>query len=654
MKKYPNLGKPITIRGTTYRNRIFTTPTGLTYPDEYSGAPDFKTVLFYEKKARGGAAAVTYGETPVNDVDAIRRPNVDVLRPDFSRMILPNKDWVKFTDAITRHGAVASIQLAHAGQFAEPIFNPKRGQVIGPVSYVKENGTPVKAMDETDMERIANDFAEAALCAKTAGFGQVMIQCCHGWLLAQFLSPVWNKRTDKYGGSIENRAKFPLQVLRAVREKIGDRMVIEIRISGDEHQEGGWSLEDCISFCKMAEQYVDIIQVSSGDYHNSEHYCFSSILMPHFCNVPVAKAIKESGVKAAVSAVGAIDDPKEMERLIADGILDFVAIGRGALADSDLPKKILQGKEEDIRPCVRCTDCMHRIYDGFYACNVNPTTGQEAYLLCTPQNVEKKKVLVVGGGPGGMQAAITAKDRGHEVILVEKKDRLGGTLLFTDYDCHKMDLKRFKDYLERQVYKKGIEVRLNTEADTELLNEIQPDDIIVAAGATPRVLNVPGVEHAYHATAAYYQPEKVGNTVVLIGGGLIGCEVALHLAAQGKDVTILEVTDTLARDANMFHRPTMMEHMEDEKEKIHHVLNASTKVIGTEGVLYTDANGKEQFVYADTVLYAVGSIANTEAVEELRKWDEWDTFMPIGDCTGASIIRKAVHGGYFAAMDIGC
>lgn len=414
-----------------------------------------------------------------------------------------------------------------------------------------------------------------------------MVQCCHGWLLAQFLSPAWNTRTDEYGGPIENRVKFPLQVLKAVREKIGNDMVIEIRISGDEHQKNGWTIEDMIRFSHMVE-----------------------------------------------------------------GIADFIAIGRGALADSDMPRKILQGKEEDIRPCIRCVDCMGRIYGGFYACNVNPTAGQEAYLLNTPPAEEKKKVLVVGGGPGGMQAAITAADRGHEVILAEQKDRLGGALLFTDIDVHKKDLKRFKDYLVRQVSKRKIDVRLNATADIGFLEELQPEAIIVAAGATPRVLSATGSELAYHATAAYYQPERVGRKVVLIGGGLIGCEVALHMAEFGKDITILELTDQLARDANMFHRPTMLELMEEKKEQIHSVLNASTTAVQKDGVVYEDAKREEHFIEADTVLYAVGSVANTSVVEELRAWDGWEIFQSIGDCTGSGIVRKAVHGGYYAALYI--
>ncbi|MFZ7121383.1 MAG: FAD-dependent oxidoreductase [Eubacteriaceae bacterium] len=651
MKKYPHLFSPYRIKNVTFRNRIFATPTGMTYPDEYTGEPDFKTVLFYEKKARGGAASVTLGETKINDVDCVRRPNVDRIRPDFARMILPKKSWVKVTDAIKRHGAVPSIQLSHGGMFSEPVFI-NGNQPIGPVDMVKENGTVVRGMNEDDMKRIANDFAEAAWCAQDAGFQEVMLHCGHGWLIGQFLSPHWNTRTDEYGGPIENRAKFPLMVINAVREKVGENFIIEIRISGDEHQENGWPIEDVIKFAHMVEGKVDLIHISAGDYHNSDQYCFSTVFMPHNCNVHVAEALKKGGVKTPLVTVGSINDPEEMERLIAEGITDFVAIGRGILADSDLPKKIQLGKEDDIRPCVRCCNCMGGLYDGYYQCDVNPVAGQEAYLLRTLDVEESKRVLVVGGGPGGMVAALTAASRGHKVTLVEKNDKLGGTLQFSDIDSHKQDLRNYKDYLIHQVEKHGVDIRLNTEANIALLEELQPQSIIVATGAQPRVLKTKGAEKACHAIDAYYSPEKIGNKVVMIGGGLIGCEVALHLAELGKDVTVIEIIDELAKDANIIHKASLVETMEMMKDLVHGVTKAQAKEITYAGVTYVDQDGNEQFLEADTVLYAIGMLPNDDIVEQLRAWDGWETFVPIGDCTGASIIRKAIHDGYHAAIDI--
>lgn len=651
MNKYSNLGKPLTIRGVYYRNRIFSTPTGLTWPDEYSGAPDFRTVMLYEKKARGGAASVNYGETPVNAVDAVRRPNVDEIRPDFKRMVLPAKDWIKFTDAIKRHGANPCVQLAHAGLFAEPFFNrDSNGIVIGPVEMDKESGTHVKAMDKEDMDRIANDFAEAAMCAVQAGFNQIMIQCCHGWLLAQFLSPAWNTRKDEYGGSIENRAKFPLQVFKTVREKVGPKVVVQTRISGDEHQPNGWTLEDCVSFCKMIDEYVDIIEISSGDYHNSEHYCWVNPLMDTFVNIPIARELKKNGVKAYITAVGGHNDPAKMDALIKEGAIDFFSIGRGILADSDLPKKWLTGKEEDVLPCIRCSDCMAGLYTGFYSCNINPTVGQEGYLLNTPAPKKSKKVVVVGGGVGGMQAAITACDRGHEVTLVEKMNHLGGTLSFTEYG-HKDDLLHLKNYFVKQVEKRNIRVMYNTEASTALLDELMPTDIIVATGASPRVPDWKGIEHAKYATEGYDHADKIGQKVVLIGGGLINSELAVKFLEEGKQVTILELTDQILRDANMFLKPTIKEKFEKYKDKIQIITNATTKRIEPDGVIY-EIDGKEQKLISDTILYAIGSVPNNKVVENLHEWPHWESFRAIGDCTGSSIVKKAIHEGYFAAMDI--
>ncbi len=651
MKKYQHLFSPYRIKNVTYRNRIFATPTGLTYPDEYTGEPGFKTVLFYEKKARGGAASVTLGETAINNIDCVRRPNVDRIRPDFSKMFLPKKGWVKVTDAIKRHGAAPSIQLSHAGMFSEPFFI-NGNTPIGPVDMVKENGTVVRGMNQDDMKRIANDFAEAAWSAKDSGFQQVMLHCGHGWLIGQFLSPHWNTRTDEYGGPIENRAKFPLMVIDAVREKVGENFIIEIRISGDEHQKDGWPIEDVIKFAHMVEGKVDLIHISAGDYHNSDQYCFSTVFMPHNCNVHIAEALKKGGVKTPLVTVGSINDPKEMERLIAEGITDFVAIGRGILADSDLPKKIHLGKEDDIRPCIRCCNCMGGLYEGYYQCDINPLAGQEAYLLKTPDVEETKRVLVVGGGPGGMQAALTAATRGHKVTLVDKNNKLGGTLQFTDVDAHKGDLREYKNYLIHQVEKHGVDIRLSTQADITLLEELQPQSIIVASGAQPRILNTKGAEKAYHATESYYTPEIVGNKIVMIGGGLIGCEVALHLAELGKNVTVLEMQDQLAGEANIIHKASLFEQIEKNKDLIRGITKAQVEEITDTGVTYVDQSGDKLFIEADTVLYAIGMVPNDDIVEELRAWDGWETFRPIGDCTGASIVRKAIHDGYHAAMDI--
>lgn len=653
MREYPLLFSPFKIKKTTFRNRIFASPSSLVWPDYYTGMPDESTVFYYEEKARGGAASVTLSESTINRTDASRRPNNDILVPDFERLIFPAQGWLKVTDAIKRHGAVPSIQLFHSGDTSEPVFIG--GQMpIGPSGFTKENGTMVKEMTEEDMVRVANEFGEAAWQAKYSGFEKVMIHGAHGWLLAQFLSPATNFRKDKYGGSLENRARFPMMVVSAIRQRVGADFLVEYRISGDEYLKGGFQIDEAVEFARMIEQEVDLIHVSAGSYYDTKQYTFPSIFLPHGCNVPLAAAMKQGGVKVPIVTVGAHYNPSDMEKILEEGQADFIAIGRALIADPQLPNKILRGRTADVTPCLRCTNCLGGKYDGHNECDVNPLAGNELYTLRTPPVKNPQRVLIIGGGPGGMKAAITAAERGHTVTLVEKTSTLGGNIKFTDLDPHKDDLRRFKDFLIQQVEKNAIQVRLNTRGDLRLLEQLKPQAVIVATGAKPRLLSIDQSQHPHvlHASEVYTTKQAIGQKVVMIGGGLMGCEVALYLAESGIDVTILEITDNLAVDSNRIHQAALFEMLEKKKALVHPITNATAKTITPEGVLYLDFEGKEQQLVADTIAYAIGMEANDDIADELQAWNGWDFFRRIGDCTGPSFIRKAIHSGYHAAMDI--
>lgn len=654
MREFPNLESTITIRNITFKNRIIAAPTGFTWPDLYTNTPDAHEIFNHEDRARGGAAVVEIGETSISRTRSRRHAGGDILVPDFEKHIYPTSGWLKLTDAIIRHGAIPSVQLFHAGASTEPMWinglNP-----IGPTGYVKENGTVVEEMDEDMMNVVADEFAEAAWYAKYANFPMIQLHGAHGWLLAQFLSPLTNKRKDKYGGSLENRARFPLMVCERVRKRVGEDFVIEYRMSGDEHLDSGLEADEAVEFGRMLEQYVDILHISSGSYYASRQYTFPTIFTPHGCNLHLAEAFKKGGIKAKIVSVGAYADPYQMEEAIAEGKADFIAVCRQIAADPMFPKKIFTGAKEDVVPCTRCINCLGNKYDGRNECDVNPLMGNEIYTLRTPAVQQKRKVLVVGGGPGGMKAAITASERGHEVILAERSETLGGALKFTDYDCHKQDLKRYKDYLIYQVGKHNIEVRLNTEVTKEMIDTERPYAVIAAVGGKFKTYSLKGMEKlpTMHATAAYYEQEKIGENIVMIGGGLMACEIGLHLADSGKNVTIL-ARGELLKDANVIHKAAVMEMMD---LKTTYMTGVEFQEITENGVCIRTKSGEEKCILADTVLYAVGTLPDIEMVNILRESEEYSLFFPIGDCVpGSQItskgIRDAVHGGYFAAMDI--
>lgn len=651
-ENYPLLFSPIKICGTVFRNRIMATPTSLSWADAYTGAPVDMTLFYYEDKARGGAASVTLSETTISRSDGASRGVGHYILPD-PVYGDPGPQLSKITEAVRRHGAVPSIQIHHAGDVTFPELIGGQDP-WGPNDWTRPDGVHVRALDEENMQIIADDFANAALAAKKIGFGMIQVHGAHGWLLGQFQSGATNWRKDKFGGSVENRARFPLMVVKAIREKVGSDFLVEYRMSGDEHLEGGIIKEEAAEFAAIIEEYIDIIHVSAGSYYTARQYTFPGPYQPRDTNTHLAEAVKKK-VKIPVATVGAHMDPAIMEEILREGKADFIAIGRGILCDPELPHKIEDERTEDICPCIRCNNCLGRKYDGLNNCDINPLAGAELWTVRTPQPREKRKVLVVGGGPGGMQAAITAADRGHEVILAEKTDKLGGTLKFADMDPHKGDLNQYTGYLTMQVAKRAIEIRLNTEITREYIEKEKPYAVICAVGSEPVIPKFKGMDTlpCSHALDVYSDSGlAVGENIVVIGGGLVGCEIGIFLGGMGKKVTIVEMLDELAADANRIHKDSMMEALEDPAISVTAMTGLEFREITPEGIKVVSGNGEEKLLPADAVVYAVGMKERSELVMELQKAKGVKRFFAVGDCQKPSRVKDAVHHGYYAAIDI--
>lgn len=645
---YPHLFEPLTIKKVTFKNRIFSAPNMMCHMDA-NGFPTEYMVSYYAEKARGGAAVVTIGDTPVDREHAATNPRSFNL----SYETLPFLSELAM--AIHEHGAVASLELNHGGLVGVPEANDG-SDPWGPVDFVRDwDGVHVHGMTEEELNIVADHFADKAELLKTAGFDMCLVHGAHGWLLDQFISPLYNTRTDQYGGSLENRAKFPLMVIDRIRQRCGDDFLIEYRMSGSEEIEGGLSKEEGIEFAKLLDGKVDLLHVSAAlDTEEAQAvHTHPTMFLPHGVNVHYAADIKAAGVKTPIVTIGAISDPELAESILAEGKADVVAMTRALIADPHFPEKARHGRPEDITPCLRCLDCLTGMQTGqHFQCAVNPMTGREfRYRNYIKPAARSRKVLVVGGGPGGMQAAVTAARRGHDVTLAEQSDHLGGLLSFTDYDELKIDLMRLKNYLIHQVEQSGVKVLLNTAVTPDFIRESGCDAVILAVGSSPARPPIPGLDDpsVEHATTVYTKLEQVGKRVAVLGGGLVGCETGLFLAERGHEVTIIEMQSQLAPEANWMHKEGMDQAFAQAPITPRTGLKVS-RVEPGQGVYAVNADGQEEFIPADTIVYAMGMRPNTQTVEALR--DVCLDTRAVGDCVRARKARQAMEEGLWAAVDL--
>lgn len=655
---FPHLFSPLKVKKTVFKNRIFAGPTGLKELTDHWHLVT-KNIDYLKRRAQGGAASVCLGDVQV-DVTGDISWNPKVRAWDKEN----EPGFYDMAGAIRSQGAHASMELVHAGMH----FHEADRINYGPSDMIDEfdqgDGYGIRrhkiiAMPREIIDQVVDSYGKAALRAKHCGFTSVLLHAGHGWLPAQFLSPVLNHREDEFGGSLENRARFTMMVVDKIREYCGPNFIIEVRISWKEGMYDGYQLEDSIRFCEMLEEHgVDMIQVSCGSLHFHDSTilsCPSWFDVEEGHNLKAAEEIKKH-VKIPVGTVGAVTDPGLADKWIEEGKVDYIIMARALLADPDFPKKAMHGNVEDIRPCLRCLSCMTGGYFNLpIYCSVNPQIGRDSDYKFAPLPTEKKRVLIAGGGPAGMEAAITASRRGHEVILCEKDSALGGLLQVVEKESFKKRIGMYKEYLEYELGKSAVDVRLNTVVTPELVKELRPDVLIAAVGGHPIIPPIKGIEKAVQIVDYYRDEPEVGENVLVLGGGFAGVECAIGLALAGKKSTIVEMSDALASGPNTPYPGTGAMQIDAlwtnvKKNNVQVMLNTKCVEITDEGMICEDKDGNRIELKADKVIAATGIAPNNATVDELRETVidfEW-----IGDCNQPGLIRTAVRDGYDVALNL--
>lgn len=648
MNKYPHLFSPIKIGNTTVKNRIFMPPLSTNLGNK--GYVTDELVAHYRARAKGGVGLFVTEVVTVEPTYVYLPGDMSIHDDSF----IPG--WKKLVDAVHEYDAKILPQLFHPAYMAFPI--PGTPQLIAPSNvgpyYAKEAPRPVT---KEELKTIIRQFGEAAGRVKQAGGDGVEIHAAHAHgLLGGFLSPQYNKRTDEYGGDINGRLRLTLEVIEEVRRVCGEDFIIDVRISGDEYSDGGLNINDMIYVSKQLEKAgVDMLHVSGGTTiaRGSSIPAPGTKLGTHSA---LSEEIKKY-VHIPVTSVGRILEPWFAEEMIANGKADACMIGRANLCDPEFVNKAMEGRDEDIRPCIGCLRCLNGIMFGKrVSCTMNPS-----FELENEDNVplaeEKKNILVIGGGPAGMEAAYIAKKRGHHVILCEKQGELGGLLRLAAVPIGKQDLARVIKFMRRRLEEVDVEIRLNTEVTAEMLqNEFAGYEVVASTGASPIVIQpFTGFKQWMTADDILAGRAFPGRKVVIIGGGSVGCETADYLAPivndrfpRNRDITVIEMADEIMlKEAGAVRSNLVLRMM---KKGIHIITKATVDRVEESAIHYTQGGNSYVIDDADTLVFATGYKVDP-AMEEMLK-AAGVTYHMVGDAGAVGNLKDAISTGYEIARTL--